>query len=181
MIYTKTGDDGTTSLVGGERVKKYDIRVQAYGEIDELVSIIGYISSFMHHEEYKGELFVIQNRLFDCESIVACEKEEMLKQLPTIKDVDIAFLERKIDTMNQELPEIKRFLIPSGSQTACLVNIARTVTRKCERLCVEVNDKYPLDSNVLKYLNRLSDYFFVLGRRIMKQKHRPEKYWNENI
>jgi cob(I)alamin adenosyltransferase len=180
MIYTKTGDDGTTSLIGGTRVKKYDIRVKAYGEIDELVSFIGYISAFLHHDEYKGELFVIQNKLFTCESLVACEKEDIKKKMPEIKDVDIAYLERKIDTMNEDLPEIHEFIIPSESQTACLMNMARTMTRKCERLCVEVSDNYKINNNIIKYLNRLSDYFFVLSRRIMKQKHRPEKFWKEN-
>lgn len=175
--YTKTGDAGTTSLVGGERVKKYDLRVQAYGEIDALVSLMGYIGTLLKNDDYLNAFIVIQNRLFVCESIVACEKKEILETMGQIKDADITYLERKIDAMEEELPRLKAFIIPSSSQTACLIHLARTLCRKCERLCVEVNDNYGLEANVLKYLNRLSDYFFVLARKVMQDKHRNERYW----
>ena len=175
--YTKTGDKGTTSLVGGTRVKKYDIRVQAYGEIDELVSLVGYIETILKNDDHSATFVVIQNKLFICESIVACEKQEILNQMSTISDTDIAYLERKIDSIEGDLPKVKAFVRPASSQTACLIHIARTICRKCERLCVEVNDKYGLNENVLKYLNRLSDYFFVLARKVMQDKHRTERYW----
>lgn len=175
--YTKTGDTGTTSLVGGTRVKKYDLRVQAYGEIDALVSLMGYIGTLLRNDDYVNAFIVIQNKLFVCESIVACEKQEILETMGRILDSDISYLERKIDTMEEELPKLKAFIIPSASQTACLIHMARTLCRKCERLCVEVNDEYGLEANVLKYLNRLSDYFFVLARKIMQDKHRNERYW----
>lgn len=175
--YTKTGDTGTTSLVGGTRVKKYDLRVQAYGEIDALVSLMGYIGTLLKNDDYLNAIIVIQNRLFVCESIVACEKKDILETMGQIKDSDITYLERKIDAMEDDLPRLKAFIIPSSSQTACLIHLARTLCRKCERLCVEVNDNYGLDANVLKYLNRLSDYFFVLARKVMQDKHRNERYW----
>lgn len=175
--YTKTGDTGTTSLVGGTRVKKYDLRVQAYGEIDALVSLMGYIGTLLKNDDYLNAIIVIQNRLFVCESIVACEKKDILETMGQIKDSDITYLERKIDAMEEDLPRLKAFIIPSSSQTACLIHLARTLCRKCERLCVEVNDNYGLDANVLKYLNRLSDYFFVLARKVMQDKHRNERYW----
>lgn len=175
--YTKTGDTGTTSLAGGTRVKKYDIRVQAYGEIDSLVSLMGYIDTLLKTDDYKNAFVVIQKKLFICESIVACEKEDMLDKMGAIMDSDIMFLERKIDAMEEELPKLEAFVIPSSSQTACLLHLARTMCRKCERLCVEVSDKHGLDSNVLKYLNRLSDYFFVLARKVMQDKHRTERFW----
>lgn len=180
MTYTRKGDDGTTSLVGGTRVKKYDIRVQAYGEIDELVSLLGYISCNMKDSDKKAEISIIQDKLFICESIVACEDKDILERIDNIHDADIMFLERKIDAMNEILPALKNFIIPSSSQTACLMHIARTTCRKCERLCVESADKYGLDENVLKYLNRLSDYFFVLARYVMFSKHRKEKYWESS-
>ncbi|MDO5760817.1 MAG: cob(I)yrinic acid a,c-diamide adenosyltransferase [Bacteroidota bacterium] len=175
--YTKTGDAGSTSLVGGTRVKKYDIRVKAYGEIDALVSLMGYIGTLLKNDDYQNSFYLIQNKLFICESIVACEQKEILATMDTILDSDISYLERKIDVMEEELPKLKAFIIPSFSQTACLVHIARTLCRKCERLCVEVNDNYGLNANVLKYLNRLSDYFFVLSRKIMQDKHRNERYY----
>lgn len=175
--YTKAGDAGTTSLVGGERVKKYDLRVQAYGEIDALVSLMGYISTLLKNDDYLNTFIIIQNKLFVCESIVACEKKEILEKMEKILDSDITYLERKIDAMEEELPRLKAFIIPSSSQTACLIHMARTLCRKCERLCVEVYDTYGLDANVLKYLNRLSDYFFVLARKVMQDKHRNERYW----
>lgn len=175
--YTKTGDTGTTSLVGGTRVKKYDIRVQAYGELDSLVSLMGYIGTLLKVDDYKNSFIVIQRKLFICESIVACEKEDLLDKMGAILDSDIRFLERKIDAMEEELPKLRAFIIPSSSQTACLLHLARTICRKCERLCVEVNDKYGLNPNVLCYLNRLSDYFFVLARKVMQDKHRTERFW----
>ncbi|MBR1770361.1 MAG: cob(I)yrinic acid a,c-diamide adenosyltransferase [Bacteroidales bacterium] len=179
--YTKTGDNGTTSLVGGTRVKKYDVRVKAYGEIDSLVSLMGYIGTLLKNDEYKNAFFVIQDKLFICESIVACEKAEILEKMDSILDSDISYLEKKIDAMEEELPRLKSFIIPSSSQSACLVHMARTLCRKCERLCVECSDKYGLDANVLKYLNRLSDYFFVLSRKIMQDKHRTERYWKSRM
>lgn len=178
-IYTKTGDNGTTSLVGGTRVKKYDIRVQAYGEIDQLVSLLGYVVTLIHNNEHKNSLIMAQNKLFLCESIVACEDETILKQMDTIKDSDISYLEQKIDILEEDLPKLRAFIIPSESQTACLLHVCRTICRKCERLCVESADRYGLTPNVLKYLNRLSDYLFVLSRKIMQEKNRTERIWKQ--
>ena len=177
MIYTKKGDDGTTSLVGGTRVKKFDIRVQTYGELDHLVSPLGFVSTFLKRENYSGEIFVIQCKLFEIESMVACEDAKTLSKVAQISDVDIAYLERKIDVMSEDLPPLKNFIIPTSSQTATLLNLARTQTRRCERLLVECNETYPQNPVTIKYLNRLSDYLFTLSRLIMKQKHRPEKYF----
>ncbi|MBP3253213.1 MAG: cob(I)yrinic acid a,c-diamide adenosyltransferase [Bacteroidales bacterium] len=177
MVYTKKGDDGTTSLVGGTRVKKYDIRVQTYGEIDHLISLLGYTATHLRHDNYSGEIFVIQCKLFEIESMIACENSETLSKVVHVTDIDVQYLERKIDTMSADIPPLKNFIIPSGSQTVTLLNMARTQTRRCERLAVECNEQYPQDPVVLKYLNRLSDYLFVLGRMIAKQKHRPEKFW----
>ncbi len=177
MIYTKRGDDGTTSLVGGTRVKKNDIRVCTYGEIDHLVSLLGYVSTFLKHENYIGEIFVIQCKLFEIESMIACEDEQTLQRVPHLTENDIKYLERKIDTMAAELPPMKGFIIPGSSRTATLLNVATTQTRRCERLMVECNETYPVDKLALEYINRLSDYLFTLSRTVMKNKHRVEKYW----
>lgn len=177
MIYTKTGDSGQTSLVEGQRVDKSDIRVQTYGEIDHLVGLLGFAETFLTNDNYSADIFIIQSRLFEIGSMVACQSDQMAKRISSLSQVDIDFLERKIDTMTIDLPEVKGFIIPHGSRTSCLFNIARTQTRRCERLLVECNKQYPQDPLTLKYLNRLSDYLFVLSRMITHLKHRKEKYF----
>lgn len=177
MIYTKKGDKGETSLIGGTRVKKYDIRVQTYGEIDQLVSLLGFTATFLTGMEEQSELFVIQNKLFIIESLVACEDEQSRNQLVQITENDVKYLERKIDTMTTELPTLKGFIIPSSSRTATLLHVCRTQTRRCERLLIECNETYPQDAISMQYLNRLSDYLFTLAREVMRRKHRLEKYF----
>ena len=177
MIYTKRGDTGTTSLVGGTRVKKYDIRVSTYGEIDHLVSLLGYMATFLKHGDLAGEIYVIQCKLFEIESMVACEDEQTLMKVPQVQELDVDYLERKINEKTTNLPPLQGFIIPSGSQSGCLIHMARTQTRKCERLLAECNDTYPQSPVAMKYMNRLSDYLFTLARYVMMQKKRPEKYW----
>ncbi len=180
MIYTKTGDDGTTSLVGGTRVKKYDIRVETYGEIDHLVGLLGFASTFLRGLDCAAEILVIQNKLFVIESMVACEDAQLLERLTKISDVDVKYLERKIDEKTKDLTPLTRFIIPSGSQTATILNVATTQTRRCERLLVKCNDTYPQNPIILQYINRLSDYLFTLSRWIMKEKNVNERYFNAN-
>ena len=174
MIYTKKGDDGTTSLIGGTRVKKYDIRVQTYGEIDHLVSMLGFCSSHLKDNNLISDIITIQYTLFSIESIVACEKEELLSQLSDVRQADVDFLERKIDHMSQVIPPLRSFIIPSQSHTATLFHLATTQTRHCERLLVECNDTYPQPEITLKYMNRLSDYLFTMARYIMFKKNLKE-------
>ncbi len=177
MIYTKKGDEGMTSLVGGTRVKKNDIRVQTYGEIDQLVSLLGFAATFLSSSDEASELYVIQNKLFEIESEIACEDEHLRANVCHISPLDVQYLEHKIDVMTVELPALKGFIIPSSSRTATLLHVCRTQARRCERLLVECNDMFPQNPITMQYINRLSDYLFTLARKVMKMKHRPEKYY----
>ena len=176
-IYTKTGDKGKTSLIGGTRVPKYDERIEAYGTVDELNSFIGLLRDQKIDNHSKGVLLEIQNRLFDLESGVAHDKEKEVKNLPQIMEEDIKLLEDEIDKMNENLPELKSFILPGGHPVVSYCHICRTVCRRAERLILRVSEKYPVNENDIKYLNRLSDYFFVLGRKFACDFNADEITW----
>ena len=176
MIYTKTGDKGTTSLVGGSRVLKCSARVDAYGDLDELVSYLGLCREYLLDAE-SSDLLQIQNVLFNIESIIACEKEEFLSKLPPVKQEDVEFLERKIDAMNEVVPPMKQFIIPGGDKTSSHLNVARTICRRSERKIVKLSQESEVKEEVLQYVNRLSDYLFTLGRFDIKQKGKEETFW----
>jgi cob(I)alamin adenosyltransferase len=172
-IYTKTGDKGTTALFGGTRVKKYNSRIESYGTVDELNSYIGLIKDQEISEEAKESLLKIQNELFTLGAMMATPPEkETLKNgkerlnIPKIDDASIIFLENEIDKMDEVLPQMTHFILPGGHQAVSFCHVARCVCRRAERLSVELNDLEPLNENVLKYLNRLSDYLFVLARKL---------------
>jgi cob(I)alamin adenosyltransferase len=172
-IYTKTGDNGTTALFGGTRVKKYNSRIESYGTVDELNSYIGLIKDQEISEEAKGSLLKIQNELFTLGAMLATPPEkETLKNgkerlnIPKIDDASILFLENEIDKMDEVLPQMTHFVLPGGHQAVSFCHVARCVCRRAERLSVALNDLEPLNENVLKYLNRLSDYLFVLARKL---------------
>ena len=177
MIYTRKGDNGTTSLVGGERVPKYDLRVECYGTVDELVSYLGLIRDYLHDTVLTDEIKKIQNTLFNVESILACETPEIAAKMPPVTEENVHYLEKRIDEINAQLPPLKAFIIPGGSRTSSHVHVARTICRRAERLCVRLNEEKPTDNTILQYINRLSDYLFVLSRLILKQKGRKESYW----
>ena len=180
-IYTKTGDKGETSLIGGTRVPKYNIRIEAYGTIDELNSYIGLISSQDIDKHYKDILLIIQHKLFAAESLLACDSEEASKKLPGIIAEDITILETEIDKMNEALPELHSFIIPGGNSVVSYCHIARCICRRAERITTKILLDYPVDEFVLKYLNRLSDYLFVLARKIANDSDAPEILWNHGI
>lgn len=163
-IYTKRGDKGETSLIGGARVPKYDDRVEAYGTIDELNSHVGLIYDLCNEENVNTLLLEVQNCLFVAESRVACSKKEALHDLDNIKESNIIKLEEAIDAMNKTLPELKNFILPSGHFIASHTHIARTVCRRAERITIKALKDSNNETEVLKYLNRLSDYLFVLAR-----------------
>ncbi|TXD51191.1 MULTISPECIES: cob(I)yrinic acid a,c-diamide adenosyltransferase [unclassified Polaribacter] len=172
-IYTKTGDNGTTALFGGTRVKKYNSRIESYGTVDELNSYIGLIKDQEISKEAKISLLKIQNELFTLGAMLATPPEkETLKNgkerlnIPKIDDDSILFLENEIDKMDEVLPQMTHFILPGGHQAVSFCHVARCVCRRAERLSVELNDEEPLNENVLKYLNRLSDYLFVLARKL---------------
>ena len=167
-IYTKTGDLGKTSLIGGTKVPKSNIRIEAYGTIDELNSYIGLTSDHLSHEHSKAILKEIQDRLFTIGSSLACDPEkEPLMKIPDLKESDIELLEKEIDEMNAELPPMRSFILPGGHIAISTAHVTRCVCRRAERLCVNMqeNDLF-VDPLVIKYLNRLSDHLFVLARYI---------------
>ena len=166
ITYTKTGDQGQTSLIGGLRVAKYDDRVEAYGTVDELSAFVGVLyDQDGVTDEQKSVLNTIQNKLFTIESHFALdEHSEVKKMIPVLTTDDVAALEHEIDVMNAQLPELKSFVIPGGNLKASHAHVCRTVCRRAERQGWRLAASHPIDTVDLKYLNRLSDYFFVLAR-----------------
>lgn len=178
-IYTKTGDKGSTSLIGGTKVPKSHLRIEAYGTVDELNSHIGLCRDLLTDNAIRKLLQEIQDRLFTIGSSLACDPEkEPRMRLPDLKESDITLLEKAIDSMNESLPEMKNFILPGGHPAVSHLHIARCVCRRAERCVVRLEMEYPeSDSLTLKYLNRLSDYFFVLARYAGKQLNAQEVAW----
>lgn len=182
-IYTKTGDTGTTSLVGGSRTRKDDARLDAYGTIDELNSWLGFIISLMHDSENTlqkeiSSLIQIQNKLFDLGCALATEKDADW-QPKKITESDISFLENEIDRIDDILPKHQKFILPGGTQSASVSHIARTVCRRAERIMVSLpTDTCISQSEAIAYINRLSDYLFVLARYINHKTGIAEIFWN---
>ena len=181
-IYTRTGDDGTTGLIGGSRVKKYNIRLEAYGTVDELNSYIGLIRSMQTNELADKTLGIIQNKLFVIGAHLATEDSITLikKQMPVVKP-DIELLEQEMDRMNSELPELRNFILPGGCQASSFCHVARTVCRRAERRIVELSEKNEVAPNLIKFINRLSDYLFVLSRKVSLDQKAPEILWSPEI
>ena len=164
-IYTKTGDNGTTSLLGGTKVLKSHLRIEAYGTVDELNSYIGLCRDLVTDDAAKNVLREIQDRLFIIGASLACDpaKEPKMK-IPDLKEEDVKLLENEIDRMSQFLPEMKNFILPGGHPTVSHLHIARCVCRRAERCCVRLAEANTEDDFIIKYLNRLSDYLFILAR-----------------
>ena len=167
-IYTKTGDLGKTSLIGGTKVAKSHIRIESYGTVDELNSYVGLVSDNINDEHTKIILKEIQDRLFTIGSSLACDPDkEPLMKIPDLKEEDIVLLEKEIDFMNETLPAMKSFILPGGHVAVSTAHVARCVCRRAERLCVNMQQhEIFVEPLVIKYLNRLSDYLFVLARYI---------------
>lgn len=183
-IYTKTGDKGTTALFGGTRVPKHHIRIESYGTVDELNSHIGLLRDQDMDQHYKDVLIGIQDKLFTVGAILATDPEKAkLKSgkerlnIPKISDVDIQQLEDEMDAMNEALPPITHFVLPGGHQTVSFCHIARCVCRRAERLATALNDMEPFQPETLIYLNRLSDYLFVLARKLSYDLKANEIKW----
>ncbi len=183
-VYTKTGDTGTTALFGGTRVPKHHIRIESYGTVNELNSHIGLIRDQDMSDLYKNVLIEVQDRLFTVGAILATppEKETLKNGQPRLQNLgivesDIEFLENEIDTMEEALPPMTHFVLPGGHTTVSYCHIARCVCRRAERLAVHLNDIEPTDERVIKYLNRLSDYLFVLARKLSHDLNADEVQW----
>lgn len=180
-IYTMTGDAGTTSLVGGKRVKKTDIRLEAYGTIDELNSFIGYltISAKMAHPEMYKYLRIIQSKMFSIGAYLATDNPNNEKTLcKGLSQADVEKMESVIDELDGELPPLHSFILPGSSTLSASAHICRTVTRRCERRVLSLSDETYVDPVVLKFLNRLSDFFFVFARFNNIHNQIEEVFWN---
>ena len=175
-IYTKTGDTGQTSLFGGARLSKSHIRIEAYGTTDELNAIIGLLLDQEGLQKHKDILLEIQNRLFTIGSNLASDpSKEMIT--PDLEDADLKLLENSIDEMQKELPALKNFILPGGHQSVSFCHLARTVSRRAERRVVALATDSEVDEKIIVYLNRLSDYFFVLGRTVANSLGVEETKW----
>ena len=184
-VYTKTGDDGKTSLVGGQKVLKSNVRIHAYGEIDELNSVIG-----LCIEELKlldqnltpliQSLIRIQNDLFNLGTILATMPDDMTDKMPKITSEDIKVLENEIDKINKDLPVLHSFVLPGGSKINAFLHLARTICRRCERVCCGLYEEDKIDKIVISYLNRLSDNLFVWSRWIATVLNHEENTWDPN-
>jgi cob(I)alamin adenosyltransferase len=176
-IYTKTGDEGLTSLIGGTRVPKYDLRIESYGTVDELNSYIGMIRDHDIHTDQKDTLKEIQDRLFTIGAALASDPEKSKMKIPDLHLSDITFLENQIDEMNVVLPELKHFILPGGSPVVSFCHVSRCVCRRAERIIVHLKEESFVDEKVIVYLNRLSDYLFVLARKLCHDSKIPENQW----
>ena len=176
-IYTKTGDDGTTGLFGGARLPKYDLRIEAYGTIDELNSYIGLIRDQPLDDNFIKVLLEIQDRLFTIGSILAVDPNKKNLSVPALIKDDVELLETEIDMMDKELSPMKHFILPGGHTTVSFIHIARCVCRRAERLTVHLSTKNEVDPLIIKYLNRLSDYLFTLARLTAKNLGASEQPW----
>ena len=182
-IYTKTGDLGQTSLLGGTRVPKSHIRIESYGTVDELNSFIGFLGDQVTDNRTNNFLKEIQDRLFTIGSSLACDPEKETKmKLPDLHEEDITLMEEEIDEMNKVLAPMKSFILPGGSMAISAAHIARCVCRKAERNCVNMlEQKMFVDTLVIKYLNRLSDYLFVVARYVAHLSDIKETEWKARI
>lgn len=181
-VYTKTGDKGTTGLIGGTRVPKYHLRLEAYGTVDELNSYIGLIRSHQIEAKTLEVLNIVQNKLFLIGSRLATDDEKSdLKQKLNLCEDDILLLESEMDRMDDELPELNNFVLPGGSPLNGFCHIARTVCRRAERRANQLSVEIDINPLLLKYLNRLSDYFFVLSRKVLKDVGAVEIKWEPDL
>lgn len=180
-IYTKTGDAGETSLIGGTRVPKNHIRIESYGTVDELNSWMGLLGDLITNEQTRSIIKEVQDRLFTIGSLLATEKETKM-QLPDLHAEDILLLEREIDRLDAALPAMKSFILPGGHPTVSQIHIARCVCRRAERLCVALGIQADeTGAMIIKYINRLSDYLFMLSRYTAQELGAAEIPWKPRM
>jgi cob(I)alamin adenosyltransferase len=177
-IYTKTGDEGTTSLWGGRRVSKAHLKIDAYGTVDELNAYIGLLGDQEVNFSKRPVLKEIQDRLFTIGSLLAMDSEKEMSKKPDLLVEDLSLLENEIDQMDENLPPLKNFILPGGHQAVSFCHLARTVCRRAERCVIALHEIEKVDQLIIKYLNRLSDYLFVLGRSMAQDLGAEEITWN---
>ncbi len=182
IVYTKTGDKGTTSLIGGTRVPKNHYRLEAYGTIDELNSFIGMLLSFELDDKTRKMILNIQNKLFVIGAYLATDNKKNNIRKPIQYDISIVEeLEVAMDEMDETLPPLKYFVLPGGHQAVSYCHIVRTICRRAERIILSMSEQTEVNEIILKYINRLSDYFFVLSRFLSKKFNVKENYWKPDL
>lgn len=181
-IYTATGDNGATSLIGGKRVKKNDIRIEAYGSVDELNARVGHLCTSAHIPAGFTDTFTyIQNKLFNIGAYLATDNpDNAITEAPGLTFDDVLFLEKKIDEIDGELPPLNNFVLPQGTHVAALAHVCRTMCRRCERRIVALADVTYVDPNVLRFINRLSDFLFVFARYDNVINQVDEIFWDKS-
>ena len=180
-VYTKKGDTGTTQLIGGRRVSKSSIRIESYGTVDELNSFIGLIRDQEIDALYKTQLIEIQDRLFTIGSHLANDTNNSNMKLPSISELDVENLEKWMDEMDELLPEMKSFVLPGGHVAVSHCHVARCVCRRAERVIVLLKENDFVEEIIYKYINRLSDYLFVLSRKLTLDLHAEEQPWKPRM
>jgi cob(I)alamin adenosyltransferase len=180
-IYTKTGDQGTTSLVGGTRLSKAHVRIEAYGTVDELNAYIGLLRDQPVNEGRRDVLKEVQDRLFTIGSHLASEPDQTRKRLPDLHEEDIQLLEREMDALDAQLPPLRAFVLPGGHQSVSYGHVARTVCRRAERMVINLHEQEPVEDIIIRYLNRLSDYLFMLCRIMTQELGAEEVTWKPRV
>lgn len=188
-VYTRTGDAGKTRLAGGQQVWKDNLRVEAYGTVDELNAAVGVVrvmnaemsGTHAQAEELEEELRWIQNKLFDIGSILATVPGQTFKNMPRVTGTDATRLEKSIDRCQKDLEPLKEFILPGGGKVSGFLHQARTVCRRSERLCVRLSREEPVDPAIIKFVNRLSDALFVFARWVAKTQGEPEFLWERDV
>jgi cob(I)alamin adenosyltransferase len=180
-IYTRTGDKGKTTLVGGKQVVKTHIRIEAYGSVDELIAHIGMLRDMLSDEVLKSRLLDIEDRLMTCAAILATDCEDCRATIPEIRETDIKGLETAIDEMESALPVLSSFVLPGGHVASSQSHIARTVCRRAERQIIRLSTELFVPETVIKYINRLSDYLFVLSRKVLRDFHKEDIPWKPKL
>jgi cob(I)alamin adenosyltransferase len=180
-VYTKKGDTGTTQLIGGRRVSKSSIRIESYGTVDELNSFIGLVRDQQIDSLYKTQLIEIQDRLFTIGSHLANDEENSNMKLPSISELDVENLEKWMDEMDELLPEMKSFVLPGGHISVSHCHVARCVCRRAERVIVLLKENDHVEEIIYKYINRLSDYLFVLSRKLTMDLNAEEQPWKPRM
>lgn len=180
-IYTKTGDSGTTSLVGGTRLSKAHIRIESYGTVDELNAYIGLVRDQPVNEARRAVLKEVQDRLFTIGSHLASESDQTRKRLPDLHEADVELLEKEMDIMDAVLPPLRAFVLPGGHPSVSYGHVARTVCRRAERMVIHLHEHEPLEEIIIRYLNRLSDYLFMLCRTMTQELGVEEVLWRARL
>lgn len=180
-IYTKTGDKGTTSLVGGTRIGKDHLKIETYGSVDELNAWIGVLCDLPENVSRKEVLKEIQDRLFTIGADLAAEHEQTRKKIPDLFETDVELLEKEMDAMNEVIPPLRAFVLPGGHLAVSYAHVARTVCRRAERLVIRLSKEEEVNPLIIKYLNRLSDYLFVVSRKLTQELGTEEVAWKPRV